>query len=247
MSTLKLEFKKSISNKIIYTLGVLFIFLFLLGYFLPIGIDKVKSLSYSQFFFSSYTVATQLGFLLFSFVIAYFINKEYSNKNILFYKLIGDNIFTFFYKKVAVLFFECLVFIILSITIISIIYSDFSHYLLLIILFSLVILQYILVVGTISMVSPNILISLGISLGISIVYWIGSVILVAINKNIFGIVAPFEASNTMYRAVEKILNNESTFMCPTEIINTVSFFVLLFIVNTIVLLLSRKRWLKIGM
>lgn len=142
---MKLEFKKSISNKIIYTLGVLFIFLFLLGYFLPIGIDKVKSLSYSQFFFSSYTVATQLGFLLFSFVIAYFINKEYSN------------------------------------------------------------------------------------------------------KNIFGIVAPFEASNTMYRAVEKILNNESTFICPTEIINTVSFFVLLFIVNTIVLLLSRKRWLKIGM
>ncbi|HAR4488895.1 TPA: peptide ABC transporter permease, partial [Staphylococcus aureus] len=56
-----------------------------------------------------------------------------------------------------------------------------------------------------------------------------------------------EASNTMYRAVEKILNNESTFMCPTEIINTVSFFVLLLIVNTIVLLLSRKRWLKIGM
>ncbi|MDM5394224.1 peptide ABC transporter permease, partial [Staphylococcus aureus] len=175
--------------------------------------------------------------------LSYFINKEYSNKNILFYKLIGDNIFTFFYKKVAVLFIECLIYIILGITIISIIYSDFSHYLLLIILFSLVILQYILVVGTISMVSPNIL----ISLGISIVYWIGSVILVAINKNIFGIVAPFEASNTMYRAVEKILNNESTFICPTEIINTVSFFVLLFIVNTIVLLLSRKRWLKIGM
>lgn len=236
---MKLEFKKSISNKIIFTFGVLFSFLFLLGYFLPIGIDKVKNLSYGQFFFSSYTVATEFGFLLFSFVIAYFINKEYSNKNILFYKLIGDNIFTFFYKKVAVLFIECLIYIILGITIISIIYSDFSHYLLLIILFSLV----ILVVGTISMVSPNIL----ISLGISIVYWIGSVILVAINKNIFGIVAPFEASNTMYRAVEKILNNESTFICPTEIINTVSFFVLLFIVNTIVLLLSRKRWLKIGM
>ncbi|NGU89435.1 peptide ABC transporter permease, partial [Staphylococcus aureus] len=83
MSTLKLEFKKSISNKIIYTLGVLFIFLFLLGYFLPIGIDKIKNLSYGQFFFSSYTVATEFGFLLFSFVIAYFINKEYSNKNIL--------------------------------------------------------------------------------------------------------------------------------------------------------------------
>ncbi len=147
---MKLEFKKSISNKIIYTLGVLFIFLFLLGYFLPIADNKsCKNLSYGQFFFSLYTVATEFGFLLFSFVIAYFINKEYSNKNILFYKLIGDNIFTFFYKKVAVLFIECLIYIILGITIISIIYSDFSHYLLLIILFSLVILQYIFVVGRI--------------------------------------------------------------------------------------------------
>ncbi len=115
---------------------MLFIFLFLLGYFLPIGIDKVKSLSYSQFFFSSYTVATPIGFLLFSFVIAYFINKEYSNKNTLFYKLIGDDIFTFFYKKVAVLFFECLVLIIIKYHNYFNYILDFSHYLLLIILFS---------------------------------------------------------------------------------------------------------------
>lgn len=104
---MKLEFRKSLSNKIILILGVLFCFLFLLGYFLPIGIDKVKHLSYSEYFFSAYTVATEFGFLLFSFVISYFINKEYSNKNILFYKLIDENIFSFFYKKVAVLFFEC--------------------------------------------------------------------------------------------------------------------------------------------
>ena len=179
---MKLEFRKSLSNKIILILGILFCFLFLLGYFLPIGIDKVKHLSYSEYFFSAYTVATEFGFLLFSFVISYFINKEYSNKNILFYKLIDENIFSFFYKKVAILFIECFLFLVLGLTLISILFSNFSHYFLLLILFSLVILQYILIIGTISIVSPNVL----ISIGLSIVYWIGSIILVAINKNRFG-------------------------------------------------------------
>lgn len=240
---LKLEFKKSISNKILLTLGILFIFLFLLGYFLPVGIDKAKNLSYSQYFFSAYTVATEFGFLLFSFIIAYFINKEYSNKNILFYKLIDENIFFFFYKKVAVLFFECFIFIFLGITIISLIFSNYSHYLLLLILFSLVILQYILIVGTISLISPNVL----VSIGISIIYWIGSIILVAINKNIFGVIAPFEASNSMYMSIEKILKNKMNIITLHDVWTIFSFFIIVLIINFIILILAKKRWLKLGM
>ncbi|MCG1646498.1 peptide ABC transporter permease [Staphylococcus epidermidis] len=240
---MKLEFKKSISNKILLTLGILFIFLFLLGYFLPVGIDKAKHLSYSQYFFSAYTVATEFGFLLFSFIIAYFINKEYSNKNTLFYKLIGENIFSFFYKKVLVLFVECFIFIFLGITIISLVFSNFSHYLLLLILFSLVILQYILIVGTISLISPNVL----ISIGISIIYWIGSIILVAINKNVFGVIAPFEASNSMYMSIEKILNNKMSMINSHDVWTIILFFFIIFIVNFIILISSKNRWLKLGM
>ncbi|MDS3856825.1 MULTISPECIES: peptide ABC transporter permease [Staphylococcus] len=240
---MKLEFRKSLSNKIILILGILFCFLFLLGYFLPIGIDKVKHLSYSEYFFSAYTVATEFGFLLFSFVISYFINKEYSNKNILFYKLIDENIFSFFYKKVAILFIECFLFIVLGLTLISILFSNFSHYFLLLILFSLVILQYILIIGTISIVSPNVL----ISIGLSIVYWIGSIILVAINKNRFGLIAPFEASNSMYMSIEDILNNKIALIPSHDILTILLFFILLFIINFVILLLSKKRWLKLGM
>jgi antibiotic transport system permease len=240
---LKLEFKKSISNKILLTLGILFIFLFLLGYFLPVGIDKAKHLSYSQYFFSAYTVATEFGFLLFSFIIAYFINKEYSNKNTLFYKLIGENIFSFFYKKALVLFVECFIFIFLGITIISLVFSNFSHYLLLLILFSLVILQYILIVGTISLISPNVL----VSIGISIIYWIGSIILVAINKNVFGVIAPFEASNSMYMSIEKILNNKMNMINSHDVWTIILFFFIIFIVNFIILISSKSRWLKLGM
>ena len=240
---MKLEFKKSISNKILLTLGILFIFLFLLGYFLPVGIDKAKHLSYSQYFFSVYTVATEFGFLLFSFIIAYFINKEYSNKNTLFYKLIGENIFSFFYKKALVLFVECFIFIFLGITIISLVFSNFSHYLLLLILFSLVILQYILIVGTISLISPNVL----VSIGISIIYWIGSIILVAINKNVFGVIAPFEASNSMYMSIEKILNNKMNMINSHDVWTIILFFFIIFIVNFIILISSKSRWLKLGM
>ncbi|MDO5374637.1 MAG: peptide ABC transporter permease [Staphylococcus rostri] len=240
---MKLEIKKSLSNKIVLSLGVLFLFLFLLGYFLPVGIDKVTNLSYGHYFFSAYTVATEFGFLLFSFVIAYFINKEYANKNTLFYRLIGNNVFSFFYKKAAVLFIESFVFVVVIITIVSLIYGNFSHYLLLIILFSLVILQYIIIIGTVSIVSPNVL----ISIGISIVYWIGSIVLVAINKHVFGFLAPFEASNSLYKSVEKVLSNQASSIVTHDITTIVIFFIVAVAINFIVLALAKKRWLKLGM
>lgn len=238
-----LEFKKSISNKIILTLGILFIFVFLLGYFLPVGIDKVSNLTYGQYFFSTYTVATEFGFLLFSFIIAYFINKEYSNKNTLFYKLLGDNVFKFFYKKAAILFIESLIFLTIGLTIISAVFSNFSHFLLLLTLFSLVLLQYILIIGTISVLSPNVL----ISIGISIIYWIGSIILVAINKTIFGIIAPFEASNNIYPLVEQVLNGNKAFLPANQVLTIFIFFLILFVVNFILLIFAKKRWLKLGL
>ena len=126
---------------------------------------------------------------------------------------------------------------------ISILFSNFSHYLLLLILFSLVILQYILIIGTISIVSPNVL----ISIGLSIVYWIASIILVDIDKSKFGLIAPFEASNSMYMYIEDILNNKISVIPSHDILTILIFFILLFIINFVILLLSKKRWLKLGM
>ncbi|MCI1575984.1 MAG: peptide ABC transporter permease [Weizmannia coagulans] len=239
---MKLEFKKSINNKVLIILGSMFLFVFLLGYFLPIGIDRVSKVTYHIFFFSSYTVATEFGFMLFSFVIAFFINREYTNKNILFYKLIGENIFTFFYKKVAVLFMECFVFILLGLFLISIIYHNFSHFTLLLFLFSAVVFQYIVIIGTLSILSPNIL----ISIGISIVYWITSVILVAISTKIFGFIAPFEAGNTMYARIDKVLQRDNMTLDTKDIWSIVIYLASIVIINIIILSLSKKRWIKLG-
>lgn len=104
-------------------------------------------------------------------------------------------------------------------------------------------MQYILIVGTISLISPNVL----VSIGISIIYWIGSIILVSINKNIFGVIAPFEASNSMYMSIEKILKNKMNIITLHDVWITFSFFIIVLIINFIILILAKKRWLKLGM
>ncbi|MCI3195179.1 peptide ABC transporter permease [Bacillus sp. HU-1818] len=239
---MKLELKKSMSNKVFIILGSMVVFLFLLGYFLLVGIDKVSNVTSEMFFFSSYTVATQFGLMLFSFVIAFFINREYSNKNILFYKLIGENIYTFFYKKIAVLFLECFVFIALGLLIISLMYHDFSHFTLMLFLFSAVILQYILIIGTISMLCSNIL----TSIGVSIVYWITTVILVAISNKTFGFFAPFEAGNTMYHRIEKVLHSDHMTLGINDIVYIILYLISIIIINVIILRFSKTRWVKMG-
>lgn len=240
---MKLELKKSINTKTVFILAVMFLFLFLLGYFLLVGIDKISNVTYEMLLFSSYTVATQFGFLLFSFVIAYFINREYTNKNILFYKLIGENIYTFFYKKVMILFTESFIFLVISLFIVSLIYQNFSYFGTFLFLFSTVILQYILIIGTISVLSPNIL----ISIGISIVYWITSIILVAIDPNLFGFIAPFEASNAMYSRIDEMMETGSVALNGFDYIYILLYLFSIIIINFILLIFSKKRWVKLGL
>ena len=69
-----------------------------MGWILPIGIDKVTRLSYREYLFSTYTVFTQFGFLMFSFLVSFFINKEYQ-KTILFYRMMNTNSLTFYIKS----------------------------------------------------------------------------------------------------------------------------------------------------
>lgn len=240
---MKLELRKTVLNKNTLILGSLFLLLFVLGYGFTTIINKNQALSYESYFFNTYTIAVKTGFVLFSFIIAYYFNKEYAHQNILFYRLLGNTDFTFFYKKVLVMFLECFVFICIGITATSLIFNDFSHYFFLIIMFSLIILQYILIIGTISILIS----SIGISVITSLIYWIISVVLVNLNPLLFGILAPFEASNVMYPRVEATLNSETLALTSYDITLIIVYFLLLFAINFIVLFFARKRWLRLGL
>lgn len=91
----KLELRKSVRNRTLFYIIATVMLSYVLGYILPVGIDKVSSLGLGDFYFSTYTVFTQFGFLIFGFVVVYFFNKDYSENYLveLFFRLSISAIF----------------------------------------------------------------------------------------------------------------------------------------------------------
>ena len=149
----KLELRKSVRNRTLFYIIATVMLSYVLGYILPVGIDKVSSLGLGDFYFSTYTVFTQFGFLIFGFVVVYFFNKDYSEKTILWNYFSGYQLVQYFYSKFFVLFIEFVISILFANLIVcltlgfSIFYFFFST-----IAFSIIILQYLLIVGTISVI-----------------------------------------------------------------------------------------------
>lgn len=235
---LRLEFRRSINGKyLIYIMLVSFL-TFILGYALPVGIDKVSSISYGEYLFSTYTVITQFGFLIFGFVIALFFNIDYSSKNILFYKSFKMNSLKLFINKSLVLWVEAIFSIILLNFIVSILYNNFSYFLFSVCYFCLVIAQYILIIGLLSMCFSNILVAYGVSL----IYWISSIMLSAIS-NSFSFLAIYDASNPLYGAVENYFkkgNFDKMLLLPIPVT------IILFIITLLISKLINKRWTSLG-
>ncbi|WP_057490936.1 ABC transporter permease [Streptococcus orisasini] len=239
---LKIELFKSIRNKtFLYILSTVLLS-YILGYILPVGIDKVSQLGLGDFYFSTYTVFTQFGFLIFGFVIVYFVNKDYSDKTILLNYFWGYNSLQFLLAKMAVLLLEFILSIIISNLLIAFLFHFSSFYFLFSsLMFSLIVLQYILIVATISILFSNLLVSIGVSL----FYWLTSIILVAVG-GIFKIAAVFDASNSLYAVVEKALSEGRLADISTFFV-IVPYILILVLLSLFIGGISTKRWLKNGL
>ncbi|MBM9561419.1 ABC transporter permease [Limosilactobacillus fermentum] len=237
----KLELRKSVRNRTLLYIVSIVMLSYILGYILPVGIDKVSSLGLGDFYFSTYTVFTQFGFLIFGFVVVYFFNKDYSEKTILWNYFSGYQLVQYFYSKLSVLFIEFVISIFLANIIVCFIFGfSIFYFLFSTIAFSIIVLQYLLIVGTISVIFSNMLISIGISLA----YWIISIILVAVG-GIFKYVAIFDASNSLYTKVTDIMvkGNIQDFS-PFYVI--LPYIIVLFIINYVYIKNFTRRWLKNG-
>lgn len=237
----KLELRKSIRNRTLFYIVSTVVLSYILGYILPVGIDKVSTLELGDFYFSTYTVFTQFGFLIFGFVVVYFFNKDYSEKTILWNYFSGYQLAQYFYSKLFVLFIEFVISIILAniIVCLTLGFSTF-YFLFSTIAFSIIILQYLLIVGTISVIFSNMLVSIGVSLA----YWITSIILVAIG-GIFKYVAIFDASNLLYEEVSNIMS-KGNIQDFSSFCVVLPYLLTLFIINYVYIKVSTKRWLKNG-
>lgn len=237
----KLEFRKSIRNRAFLYIVSTVILSYVLGYILPVGIDKVSTLGLGDFYFSTYTVFTQFGFLIFGFVVVYFFNRDYSEKTILWNYFSGYQLIQYFYSKLFVLFIEFVISIIFANIIVCFVLGFSTFYFLFsAVVFSIIVLQYLLIIGTVSVIFSNMLISIGVSLA----YWITSIILVAIG-GVFKYVAIFDASNSLYTMVSSVMlkGNIENFS-PFYII--LPYILVLLIINYIYIKNFTRRWLKNG-
>ena len=239
---LTLEFIRSIKNRTFLYLFFTMIFAYALGYILPVGIDKVNHLSLGYFYFSTYTVLTQFGFLLSSFVIVYCFNRDFSEQTVLFYRCQEISLLRYFYSKILVLLVEFIVSLVICQLVVSLLlgysstltWESFFLYL-------FVILQYLLIISTCSILLANLLMAIGASL----FYWIATIILVNIG-GIFKWLAPFDASNSLYSLVEKSFDHNS-WLHNSAIFPLFIYLIVLAVISLGLLLISRKRWLINGL
>lgn len=238
---MRLEFTRTKNNKVVYILGSLIFVCFILAWILPIGIDKVTVLPYREYLFSLYTVFTQFGFLIFSFIFSYSVTKDYTEKNILFYKLMGTNSFSYFLKKSAIFCIESSIILTLLITLICIFYQDFSAFFQILYLIEMILIQYILIINVISIYGKTPVISVAICIGV----WLVSIICVGFGSpwNLF---AFFDASNNFYDVVRKYLLSNNSFLDMSYNLQVTIFILILTSITLLGARFAQKEWLKSG-
>lgn len=236
-----LEFKKSIHNRTIIYLMTVTAVAFVMGWALPFSLEHITDIEYDYYMFSTYTVFTQFGFLLFGFVTAYFFNKDYKDKNTIFYSSFKITVLKYYMIKISILFIEEIICIVVGLLAVGVLFKSFEYFLFCFLLYTAVVFQYFIVVGAISLIFKSLL----ISLGASIIYWIGSIVIVSFG-GICKCFATFDASNTLYNHVEKYFS-QGISVPVVEFTVPVIGFGFLFIIALIIILCTSKNWIKKGL
>ncbi|MBE5876673.1 MAG: ABC transporter permease [Lachnospiraceae bacterium] len=235
-----IELKRSIHNKTILYLMTVTVLAHIMGWVLPWGLEGIDNISYEYYMFSTYTVFTQFGFLLFGFVTAYFYNKDYRDKNTIFFNAFGMNAYKYYFIKVTVLMLEefiCL--LICSIGSLVVFHSN-KFFVFGLLFFSAITLQYFMIVGAISLICKNMLLALGISIS----YWIISIVLISFG-GFFKYLAVFDASNSLYSYVEQFLGGKG--QIPTTCIEDIAVeFIILILSIIVICTCCRNSWIKKG-
>lgn len=236
-----LEFKRSIHNKTIIYLMTVTVVAFVMGWGLPFSLEHITAIEDNYYMFSTYTVFTQFGFLLFGFVTSYFFNKDYKDKNTIFYSCFKINVLKYYMIKISILFIEEIICIAGGLLIVGVLFDSFEYFLPCFLLYTAVVFQYFIVVGAISLIFKSLL----ISLGASIIYWISSIVIVSFG-GICKYFAVFDASNSLYNHVEKYFS-QGISVPAVEFTDPVIGFGFLLIAALIIIFGTSKKWIKKGL
>ncbi|ERK57589.1 hypothetical protein HMPREF1983_01038 [Gemella bergeri ATCC 700627] len=234
-----MEFRRALNNKLFLFIMFSSYIMFIFGYILLKTIDNINQVNYYQFILSVYTVFTQFGPLIISIPIINFINVDYKEKNIIFYKTLNYTVFKYFIQKFLVIFFWYFISAISALIILSLYYDNFKDFLIICFYFISVIISILLISGIFAFLFSNIL----FSFGVNIVFWILGIV---VNSMLGGnsTFAFFDATNKTYKGFEKYFStgDYSMLNMPEILIYIVSIFILVLII----LKVMKKSWIKNG-
>ncbi|AME09082.1 MULTISPECIES: ABC transporter permease [Gemella] len=234
-----MEFRRSLNNKLFLFITLSSYVMFVFGYILLKTIDNINQVNYYQFILSVYTVFTQFGPLIISIPIINFINVDYKEKNIIFYKTLNYTVFKYFFEKILVVCFWYFLSTISSLIILSLYYNKFDDFLIICFYFISVIISILLTSGIFAYLFSNIL----FSFGVNIVFWIAGIVINSIlgGSSIFSF---FDATNKTYKGFEKYFStgDYSMLNIPEILLYIASIFVLVLIILGVM----KKSWIKNG-
>jgi putative peptide transport system permease protein len=178
--------------------------------------------------------------MIFPFLVAFSINKDYSDKTGQFYRMMGINSLKYWLIKIGTLTLELLFCILVYNLIISLIYLDFSATVQMTFLFMLVSICIFCTVGLLSMIFQSLIFAIGSSLA----YWILGILLVQVG-GVLKYIAFFDASSTFYITVRKYLSSNKLFI-ENGFWNPVIFTVVVISLCAVLCWLINKRFFRQG-
>ncbi len=154
---MKLEFIRSLKNKT--WLYVIFscLFSFVFAYIMLATVDNLERITYNDFIHSAYTVYTQFGFFIFTVITFATFMLDYKEKNILFYKNMGINMYKWYVNKLLILMLWITLSNTVCLTIVSIIYKSFGDFIVIFLYFQNVVTYIVLISTILAFLFKNIL------------------------------------------------------------------------------------------
>lgn len=234
-----MELKRSLRSGYYIICLVTICICFVLGFILVVSLDKIPRPTIEQLLFSTYTVYTQFGMLIFSVLVMYQITVDYKEKNILFYKLCGYNWLKYFLIKLGIALFWLSVATVISLLVVSLIYGDFSYVLPMLFYFESVLIYEVLVTSLWGFLFKNLIVGFVANL----LFWLVSIVASTGNK-FFALLSYYDASNDMYQRVEKYFDTKGNVSLPIG--NNCLYLLGVFIIILILVGIFRKRWVRNG-
>ena len=230
------EIKRSIQSKMIIHIFIVSLLMALLAIALVAGLDELE-VTKELYFGSFFSVVTQFGILILSFIVTRVFLVDINSHSTYFYQVYSKRKSLILFNKYVVIIANFVISFAIIFLIIGLIYGDIQMAFITFVYSIFVIIYQITLISIISIFIGNMMYSIALSIGA----WIFTVVLISVSK-IFLILNPFDQGQHISTEILQNITN-SEFILNENIIMYLILYVFVFI---IISLTMSKKWIARG-